>query len=72
MQVKKHWLQSDLEQMNGFKLGKVYHKVLYGHPAYLTYSQSTSCDMLGCMTHKLETRLLGEITTTSDMQMIPL
>ena len=72
MQVKKHHLQSDLEQMTGFKLGKVYHKVVYGHPAYLTYMQSTSCEVLGWMTHKLEPRLLGEITTTSDMQMIPL
>ena len=58
--------------MTGFKLGKVYHKVVYGHPAYLTYMQSTSCEVLGWMTHKLEPRLLGEITTTSDMQMIPL
>ena len=53
MQVKKHHLQSDLEQMTGFKLGKVYHKVVYGHPAYLTYMQSTSCEMVGWMKHKL-------------------
>ena len=43
---------------------------LYYHSAYLTYMQSTSCQMLGWMKHKLESRLLGEITTTSDMQMI--
>ena len=47
-------------------------KAVYCHPAYLTYMQSTSCEMLGWMNHKLESRLLKETSTTSDMQMIPL
>ena len=50
----------------------LYVKAVYCHPAYVTYMQSTSCEMLGWMKHKLESRLLGEISTTSDMQMIPL
>ena len=49
-------------------MGKEYVKAVYCHPAYLTYMQSTSCDMLGWMTHKMESWLLGEIATTSDMQ----
>ena len=44
---------------------------VYCHPAYLTYMQSTSCEMLGWMKHKLESGLLGEISITSDMQMTP-
>jgi len=52
-------------------LGKEYVKVVYCHHAYLTYMQSTSCKRLGWMKHKLESRLLGEISVTSDMQMIP-
>ena len=52
------------------KLGKEYVKVVYYQPAYLTYMQTTSCKMLGWMTHKLESRLPGEISITSDMQMI--
>ena len=56
----------------GSKLGKEYVKAVYCHPAYLTYMQSTFCLMLGWMNHKLESRLLREILTTSDMQMIPL
>ena len=59
-----------MEQQTGSKLGKEYVKVVYCHPAYLTYMQSTSCEMLGWMNHKLEPRLLEEISTTSDMQMI--
>ena len=51
---------------------KTAQKMVYCHPAYLTYMQSTSFEMLGRMKHKLESRLLGEIPTTSDMQMIPL
>ena len=58
--------------MDWFKLGKEYDKAVYCHPAYLTSMQSTSCKMLGWMNHKLESRLLGKISTTSDMQMIPL
>ena len=58
--------------MDWFKIGKGYVKAVYCHPVYLTYMQSTSCEMLGWVTHRLESRLLGEISTTSDMQMIPL
>ena len=53
------------------KLGKEYVKVVYCHPAYLPCMQSTSCEMLGWMKHKLESRLPGEISITSDMQMTP-
>ena len=70
IQVKKQELESDMEQQTGSKLVKEYLKAIYGHPAYSIYMQSTSCKMLGWITHKLETRLLGEISTTSDMQMI--
>ena len=56
----------------GSKLGKEHFKAVYCHPAYLTYMQSASCEMLGWMKHKLESRLLGEISITSDTQMIPL
>ena len=54
-----------------FKIGKEVRQAVYGHPAYLTYMQSTSCEMLGWMKQKLESRFLGEISITSDMQMIP-
>ena len=57
--------------MDGSKLGKENVKAVYCHPAYLTYMQSTSCEMLGGMKHKLESRLQEEITITSDMQMKP-
>ena len=60
-----------MEQQTGSKLGKEYIKAAYGHLAYLTYMQSTSCEMLGWMKHKLESRLLGEISITSDIQMTP-
>ena len=60
-----------MEQQTGSKLRKEYIKAVYCHPAYLTYIQSTWCEMLGGMNNKLESRLLGEISTTSDMQMIP-
>ena len=69
MQVRKQQLELDMEQQTGSKSGKEYIKVVYCHPAYLTYMQSTSCKILGWMTHKLESRLPGEIST---MQMIPL
>ena len=58
-----------MEQQTGSKLGKEYVKAVYCQPAYLTYMQATSCEMLGSMNHKLESRLLGEISVTSDMQM---
>ena len=54
----------------GSKLGKKYDKAVYCHPAYLNYMQSTSCEILGWVNHKLESRLPGEISTTSDMQMM--
>ena len=60
-----------MEQQTGSKLGKEYVKATYCHPAYLTYMQITSCEMLGWMKHKLESRLPGEISITSDMQMTP-
>ena len=56
----------------GSKLVKEYNKAMYCHPAYLTCMQSTSCEMLSWMNHKLEARLLGEISITADRQMIPL
>ena len=71
MQVKKRQLELDREQQTGSKLGKEYVKAVYCHPAYLTSMQSTSWEMLGWMKHKLESRLLGEISITSDMQMTP-
>ena len=64
-------VKTDIEQLIGSKVGKD-HKAVHCHPAYLTYMQSTSCETLGWMNLKLELRLLGEISTTSDMQMIPL
>ena len=56
-----------MEQLTGSELRKKYDKAVYGHPAYLTYTQNTSCEMLGWMSYKLESRLQGEISTTSDM-----
>ena len=61
----------EMEQQIGYKLGKEYVMAVYCHPAYLTYMQSTPCEMPDWMKHKLESRLSGEITITSDMQMIP-
>ena len=72
MQVKKKQLELDMEQQTGSKSGKEYIKALYCQPAYLTYMQSTSCEMLGWIKHKLESRLPGEISMTSDMQMTSL
>ena len=69
MQVKKQQLELDMEQQTSSKSGKEYIKAVYCHPAYLTYMQTTSWEMLGWMKHKLESRLPGEISITSDMQM---
>ena len=71
MQIRKQQLELDMEQQTDSKLGKEYVKAVYCHPAYLTYMQSTSCEMSDWMKHKLESRLLGEISITSDMQMTP-
>ena len=72
MQVKKQQLELDMEQQTGSKLGKEYVKTVYCHPVYLIYMQSTSCEMLGWMNHRLESRLPGEISIASEMQMTPL
>ena len=71
MQVKMQQLELDMEQQTGSKLEKEYVKAIYCHSAYLTSMQSTSGKMPGWMKHKLESRLLGEISITSDMQMTP-
>ena len=71
MQVRKQQSQLDMEQRTGCKEGNEYVKAVYCHPAYLTYMQSTSCEMPGWMKHKLESRLQGEISITSDMQITP-
>ena len=70
MQVKKQQLELDMKQQTGSKSGKEYVKAVYCHLAYLTYMQSTSCEMLGRMKHKLESRMPREISTTSNMQML--
>ena len=67
----KQQLELEMEQWTGSKLGKEYVKAVYCLPAYLTSMQSTSCEMLGWMTQKLESRLPGEISTTSGTQMTP-
>ena len=71
MQVKKQQLELDMKQQTGSKSGKEYVKAVYCHPAYLTYMENTSEEMLGWMKQKLESRLWGEILITSDMQMTP-
>ena len=71
MKVRKQQLQLDMKQQTCYKLGKEYDKAVYCHPAYLSYMQSTSCELLGQIKHKLESRLPGEISITSDMQMTP-
>ena len=68
MQVKKQQLELDMEQ-TGSKSRKEYIKAVYRHPAYLTCTHSTLCEMPGWMKHKLESRLLEEMSITSDMQM---
>ena len=69
MQVKKQQLDLDMEQQSASKMGKEYTKAVYHHPAYLTYMQITSYKMPSWLKHKLESRLLGEISITSDTQM---
>ena len=75
MQVRsnseKQQLEPDIEKWTGSKLRKDYVKAIYCHLAYLISMQSTSCEMPGWMKHKLESRLLGEISITSDMEMTP-
>ena len=71
MQVKKQQLEPDMEQRTDSKLGNEYVKAVYCYPAYLTYMQNTSHEMPGWMKHKLESRLPGEISLTSDTQMTP-
>ena len=70
MHDKKQQLVLDMEKQTGSKLEKEYIKAIYCYPAYLTSVQSTSCEMLGSMTHKLESGFPGEISITSDMQML--
>ena len=72
MQDKEQQLELDMEQQTGSKLWKQYFKAVCYHSAYLTYMQSTSCEMQGWMKQKLESRLLGEVSKTSDIQIIPL
>ena len=72
MWVKKQQLEPYMEQLTDSNLRKEYHKAVYCHAVYLTYMQSTSREMLGCMSYKLKSRFLGQISTISDMQMIPL
>ena len=67
MQVKKQQLELDMEQQTASKSGKECIKAVHCHPAYLTYMQSTSCEMFSWMKRKLESRFLGEISITSDM-----
>ena len=69
IQVSKQQLELDMEQQTGSKLGKEYDKFVYYYPAYLTSMQSTSWETLAWMKHKLESRLPGEISITSDIQM---
>ena len=71
MQIRKQQFEPDMEQGTDSKLGKEYIKAEYCHSAYLTSMQSTSCEMPGWMKHKLESRLPGEISIISDMQMTP-
>ena len=72
MQVRKQQSELDMEQQTGSKSGKEYIKAVYSHPVYFTYMQSTSWEMLGWIKHKPESRLPGEISITSDMQVTPL
>ena len=71
MQDKEQQLEHHMEQQTGSKLGKEYIKAVYCHPAYLIYMQNTLYEMLGWKNQKLESRIPGEISITSDMQMIP-
>ena len=69
MQVKKQQLEWDMEQQTGSQLGNEFIRAVYCHPSYLTYMSSTSCKMMGWMKNKLESRLLGETSITSDTTM---
>ena len=69
--TEKQQLKPDMEQRTGSKLRKEYVKAIYCHPPYLTYMQSTSCEMPGWRKHRLESRLPGEISITSATQMTP-
>ena len=71
MQIKKQQLEVDMEQWAGSKLGKEYIKAVYCHPVYFTSMQNTSCEMPGWMKLKLKSKLPGEISITSDVQMTP-
>ena len=71
MQVRKQQLELDMEQQINSKSGKEYVKAVYCHPAYLTYMQTISYEMLDWMKHKMESTLPGEISITSDMQITP-
>ena len=71
MQVKKQQLEQNIEQWTGLKMGKDNAKAVYWNPAYLTYMQSTSWETLDWKKHNLESRFVGEISITSDMQMKP-
>ena len=71
MLVKKQQLEPDMKQQAGSKSGKEYIKAVHCHPAYLTYTQSTSCETPGWMKHKMESKSPGEISITSDMQLTP-
>ena len=70
-QVKKQQLELDMEQQTVSKSGREYVKAVFFHPAYLTFMWSISCEIMCWMKHKLESRLSGEISITSDMQMTP-
>ena len=71
MQVKKQQLEPDMVQQTGSKLGKEYFKAEHCHLAYLTYMQNTSSEMPDRMKHKLDSRLQGKLSMTSDMQVTP-
>ena len=70
MQVKKQQLELDMEQRTGSKLGKEYVKVVYCHPAYLTYMQSTSCEMLGWIKQKTSGRNINNLRYTNDITLM--
>ena len=71
MHVEEQQLEPNMKQRTGSKLGEVYVKAVYCHPACLTYMQKTSLEMLGWKKHKLESRLLEKISITSDLEMTP-
>ena len=71
MHVKKQQFEPDMKKRTGSKFGKEYIKTVYGHPTYVTSVQGMSCEILGSVKHKLESRLLKDISITSDMQMTP-